>query len=137
MPPLPLGTLARAATDVVRARVLEMRPVIPAKGISYNEVDLELSWALKGLGENFLTIHVPGVADATHPTIVEHDPHLAIGEDVVLFLLLDDQSGAISILGLDQGVYRIVTDTNGQEVVFGNEAQGAELSAFIDGLDEK
>lgn len=134
MPSLSLETMTNAATEVIRGRVLDMRAVIPDSGIAYTEVDLDVSWALKGLSANILTLHVPGVADKQNPTIVDRAPRLAIGDDVMLFLLLDDETGVISILGLDEGVYKIVTDDKGQELVFGREAEGLKLSEFTDSL---
>jgi hypothetical protein len=134
MPSLSLETMTNAATDIIRGRVLDMRAVIPDSGIAYTEVDLEVSWALKGLSVKTLTLHVPGVADKQNPTIVDRAPRLAIGDDVMLFLLLDDETGVISILGLDEGVYKIATDDKGQELVFGKQAVGVEVSEFTDSL---
>jgi len=134
MPSLPVSTLTSVATDVVRGRVVDMRGVIPETGIAYTEVYLDVSWALKGMSQNHLTVHVPGVADKLNPTIVERAPKLSVGDDVLLFLLLDDESGAIGIFGLDEGVYRITKDRWGRELVNGKEAQGLEISAFIDRL---
>ena len=131
IPSLSLDQYIAASTDIVRATVVGRRAVFPDDGIAYTEVDLTVNWALKGTAQGLLTIHIPGAEDDTRITTADHCPCLTIGDDVFVALALDGESGILGVMGLDQGVFHVVTDSDRQEHVVGVDTNNSTPTDFI------
>jgi hypothetical protein len=115
--PADLVDLAADARAIVHGRVASVEPRWAA-GRRHVEtlVLLQVTAYLKGDLGGELTFKVPGGDLGTYRTIVVGAPRFRVGDEVVLFL--GATGPAIPhVLGLGQGVFRVVTDRQGQRVV--------------------
>jgi hypothetical protein len=131
LPDLPRSTYVKQAVDVVRCRVLAMHPIFPTGSVAYTDVDVIVSWALKGTAQSRLVVRVPGARDESRECLVERAPIMNPGDDMVLFLAMSGGSEIINVEGLDDGAFRVLTDRNGNERVFGRHVNGRDFHAFV------
>lgn len=108
--PADLTQLVLAARAIVHGRIVDLRPQLTD---DHRRVDtlvtIAVSTYLKGDLGSDVTFRVPGGRIGRYRTIVLDAPHFAVGEEVVL--LLSARGPSIPyVLGLDQGVFRVVTD---------------------------
>lgn len=116
--PADLGELAAESHAILHGRIVEVRAVWRdgRRGID-SLVTVEADGYFKGdLGEQ-VTFRVPGGVMGRYRTIILGAPALADGDEVVLFLGARGPSYPY-ILGLSQGLFRVVTDPrSGRKVV--------------------
>jgi hypothetical protein len=111
--PADLGQLARDAQAIVRGRIVAVdgRWTGDRRTIE-TIVTLEVESYLKGNFGPTLTFRVPGGDLGRYRSIVVGAPGFSVAERVVLFLGASGPSVPY-ILGLNQGVFRVVTASDG------------------------
>lgn len=125
---LSLERMAELADEIVEGVVVGQRPVFPAQGIAYTEVELLVRSVVKGSPPAQVRVHVAGARDGERLVRVMGSPELHAGETVFLFLL--DRPEVVGpepsrvILGLGQGTYRIPPAAPGAARVVGVHARG-------------
>jgi hypothetical protein len=105
--------LTRAASDVVRARALSTRCAWTEdhrRLVTFVEVEVLEAW--KGRAPARLTVLQPGGEREGIGQRVAGVAPLEVGEEVVLFL--ERQGPLHRVVGLSQGVYRVVRGAEGQ-----------------------
>jgi hypothetical protein len=111
--PTDLGELSRSAHSIARGRIVALEPHWTDKHRTVETiVTLEADAYLKGaLGET-VRFRVPGGELGRYRSIVVGAPQFAIGQLVVVFLGVRGASVPY-VLGLSQGVFRLVRDSEG------------------------
>lgn len=115
--PATIGELARDAHAIVRGRVVavDARWSDDRRAIE-TIVTLETEAYLKGaLGET-LQFRVPGGTLGRFRSIIVGAPQFAVGQRVIVFLGTHGPTVPF-VLGLGQGVFRVVADRNGDPIV--------------------
>jgi hypothetical protein len=115
--PADVGELARDARAIVRGRVagVEGRWTDDRRTIE-TIVTLEPEAYLKGSHGETVQFRVPGGTYGRYRNIVVGAPQFAVGQRVIVFLGARAPSVPY-ILGLNQGVFRVVQASNGQMMV--------------------
>jgi hypothetical protein len=116
--PIEFRELVTTAPVIVHGQVVDVRSGwVDGRRAIETFVTLEVAEYLKGnLGEH-VTLKVPGGQLGRYRTVLVGAPAFATGDEVVLFLKTDGPSFPF-IVGLSQGVFRIVTDRQtGRRVV--------------------
>lgn len=117
--PADLGDLVRGSQAIVHGRVVEVRAVW-ADGRRRVEtlVMLEAEDYLKGNFGETVTVRVPGGQIGRYRSVMVGAPVFTAGDEVVLFLSARGPSIPY-VLGLSQGVFRVVDDppTHGKLVM--------------------
>ena len=108
--PVELGELVLAARAVAHGRIVDLRPQVSA---DHRHVDtlvtLDVATYLKGNLGPSVTFRVPGGQIGRYRTVVIDAPHFTLGEEVVL--LFGSRGPSIPyVLGMNQGVFRVVSD---------------------------
>jgi hypothetical protein len=134
MPGLPRTTLLKAATDVIRGRVVATRAVFPEGGVGYTDVNIQLNWSLIGADDSQLTVRFPGADDGVNVTTVVGGPQVFLDNDVIVLIDRDDEAGITSLLGVNYGFYRVLKDDAGSERVYGERAVGVPMDEFVSDL---
>jgi hypothetical protein len=107
--PADLGELSRDARAIVRGRVASLDPQwTEDRGTIETIVTLEVESYLKGALGQVLRFKVPGGDLGRFRSIVVGAPEFAVDERVVVFLGAQGPSVPF-VLGLNQGVFRVVT----------------------------
>jgi len=107
--PADLGELSRDARAIVRGRVASLDPQwTEDRGTIETIVTLEVESYLKGALGQVLRFKVPGGELGRFRSIVVGAPEFAVDERVVVFLGAQGPSVPF-VLGLNQGVFRVVT----------------------------
>jgi hypothetical protein len=116
--PIEFRELVGTAPVIVHGQVVDVRSEwVDGRRAVETFVTVEAAEYLKGnLGER-VTFKVPGGQLGRYRTVLVGAPSFQAGDEVVLFLKSDGPSFPF-IVGLSQGVFRIVTDTqSGRRVV--------------------
>src|SRR6185295_16679047 len=107
--PADLGELSRDARAIVRGRVAALDPQwTEDRGTIETIVTLEVERYIKGALAPTLRFRVPGGDLGRFRSIVVGAPEFAVDERVVVFLGARGPSVPF-VLGLNQGVFRVVT----------------------------
>jgi hypothetical protein len=108
--PADFGDLVRAARAIVHGRIVEVRPQF-TDGRQRVEtlVTLQVATNLKGDLGRAVVFRVPGGQLGRFRTVVLGAPRFAPGEEVVLLLSARGPSVPY-VLGLSQGVFRVIPD---------------------------
>ncbi len=115
--PFDLVDLAGGARAIVQGRVASVEPRWTAGRRQVETlVRLEATGYLKGDLGRELIFKVAGGDLGTYRTVVVGAPRFVVGDEVVLFLGADGPS-IPHVLGLGQGVFRVVTDRQGRRLV--------------------
>jgi hypothetical protein len=122
----------RDSDDVVAARVVAVRPVVPIAGIPYREVDLDVHFSVKAMAPSKLTIDVIGAQTDTVQATAPESPEFGVGEEVALFLLHDASTGHWGILGLSEGTTRAWVDAAGTTRLRGRLVSDESSVSFFD-----
>jgi hypothetical protein len=116
--PIEFRELVTTAPVIVHGQVVDVRSEwVDGRRAVETFVTVEAAEYLKGnLGESFV-FKVPGGQIGRYRTVFVGAPAFQTGDEVVLFLKTDGPSFPF-LVGLSQGVFRIVTDTqSGRRVV--------------------
>lgn len=113
--PADFAELVRTATAVAHGRVVDVR----ARAASdtrriERQVTLEVTDYFKGDLGRTVTLFVPGGQVGPYRTVVPGAPEFTEGEEVILFLGANAPDPP-RIVGLSQGVFRVVPDTRSGE----------------------
>ena|SRR5690349_3653800 len=133
----PLESYAKLADEIVHARVEAVRVVQRGRALPMREVDLTILNAIKGESRSRLSVQVIGAQTPERTVLAPDAPELRPGEEVVLFLCYDRDSGTAGILGLSQGTYRVSEGPNGLVTVSGLHANQEGLGAFFARVTEE
>jgi hypothetical protein len=108
--PADFTQLVLAARAIVHGRIIDLRPQLTDDHRRIDTlVTMAVSTYLKGDLGSTVTFRVPGGRIGRYRAIVLDAPHFSVGEEVVL--LLSARGPSIPyVLGLNQGVFRVVTD---------------------------
>jgi hypothetical protein len=121
--PVSLESLANAAELVVRGTVASKSCQRDGSGRIYTRIQLDITEVWKGdVPPNFSIVHGGGILGEERVT-VSGQVQLEIGEEVVLFLVLNQRGEGVSI-GLGQGKFRIEKDAKSGELCAHNPFQG-------------
>lgn len=113
--PADFDELARTATAVAYGRVVDVRGRAASDTHRIErQVTLEVIDYLKGDLGRTVTLSVPGGQVGPYRTVVPGAPEFTEGEEVVLFLRTNPPASP-AIVGLSQGVFRVVPDTRSGE----------------------
>jgi hypothetical protein len=114
--PADLGVLSREARTIARGRVvsLDSQWTRDHHGVE-TFVTIEVESYLKGALGSALTFRVPGGRLGRYRSIVVGAPDFALGQRIVVFLG-HQAPGLPYVLGLGQGVYRLVPTDSGWNV---------------------
>jgi hypothetical protein len=114
--PIEFRELVHVSSTIVRGRVVDARAQwVDGRRAIETFVTIEAAEYMKGsLGET-LTVRVPGGQIGRYRTIFVGAPEFRQGDEVVLFLRA--YNGAVSIVGVSQGAFRIVADASGRRTV--------------------
>ena len=109
--PIEFRELVAAAPVIVHGRVMDVRSAwIEGRRSVETFVTIQAAEYLKGnLGES-VTIRVPGGEMGRYRTVFVGAPTFLAGDEVVLFLKTSTRS-LPTIVGLNQGAFRVVADT--------------------------
>lgn len=132
VPSVPLRAMALMASDVALVRIEGSRNVFPEAGVATTAYHATQLSSLKGLQRSQLEIHVGGARDASRWVLVEGAPTFAPGEEVLVFLWTEPDTGVTGVLGLERGVYRVEQGDGGERLVSGDHAQAEALDGFLD-----
>lgn len=132
IPSISLEAASYVATEIVHARVENVRTVFPTQGVAHTIYTVRVLSAMKGDASSTIDVTVAGAESETQRVEVEGAPHFAFDEEVVLFLWTSPSSRETGILGLERGTYRVSRDDEGKRFVHGEHADGAELNSFFD-----
>jgi hypothetical protein len=128
MEPMSIEQLACESALVVRGTVLRKSCQRDAAGRLFTKVELRLIETWKGAARDNLTVVHGGGILGNRKTTVSGQVEYGIGEDVVVFLVLNPRGEAVT-LGLGQGKFRVATDPRtGEQTVQGlfHGADGSE-----------
>jgi hypothetical protein len=116
--PIEFRELVTTAPVIVHGHVVDVRSEwLDGRRAVATFVTVEAAEYLKGNLGDHVTFKVPGGQLGRYRTVLVGAPSFQVGDEVVLFLKTDGPSFPF-IIGLSQGVFRVVTDTNsGQRVV--------------------
>jgi hypothetical protein len=115
--PVDLGELSRDARAIVRGRVMRLDPQwTEDRGTIETMVTLEVEGYLKGALGSTLRFRTPGGDLGRYRSVVVGAPAFAVDEHVVVFLGARGPSVPF-VLGLSQGVFRVVADAAGRWMV--------------------
>jgi hypothetical protein len=116
--PIEFRQLVTTARVIVHGQVVDVHSEwVDGRRAVETFVTVEAAEYLKGNLGDHVTFKVPGGQLGRYRTIFVGAPSFRAGDEVVLFLKTDGPSFPF-IVGLSQGVYRVVSDTNsGQRVV--------------------
>lgn len=132
VPSVPLRAMALMASDVALVRIEDSRNVFPETGVATTAYRATQLSSLKGLQRSQLEIHVGGARDAQRWVLVEGAPTFEPGEEVLVFLWTEPDTGVTGVLGLERGVYRVTEDEGGVRKVSGDHARSEALDSFLD-----
>lgn len=132
IPDVPLEAFALTATEIVHARVLDSRPDFREGRLPSTAYDIEVLGAVKGSLRSRWTVHVPGARDGNRWFEAPESPVFAFGEEVVLFLWTEPDTGVTVVLGIHKGAYRVHVDKAGTRRVRGLHARAEALPQFLD-----
>jgi len=133
-PPIPLEASARLATEIVHARVLDVRSEFPERGIASTVYTVQVLSAIKGSTAATMEVSVAGAVSESRRVAVDGAPTFSIGEELVLFLWKSPHGGETGILGLGRGAYRVSIEKNGLRRVDGEHAAHLALNEFLDAV---
>lgn len=124
--PLPIEELNQRSESVVHATVTAKSVQRDAQGRIYTKVTLQVqeSWKGKRPPENFSLVHSGGVLGDKIAT-VSGQPEYEIGEEVVLFLVLNQRGEGVT-LGLAQGKFKVQEEPHTREKHVGNPFHGEQ-----------
>lgn len=112
---LDLPALVQRAELIVEARVLA-RHTLESEGLLVTEYLLEVSRTFRGADQPYRTLRLPGGVRADGSgLLVPGVPHLAPGEEAVLFLEPEGRGGARLPAGLAQGKFGLRRAADGSK----------------------
>ncbi|WCJ58510.1 hypothetical protein NXS98_12360 [Fontisphaera persica] len=118
--PLSIEELAAQAQLVVQGTVLSRACQQDEAGRIYTRVELQVKEVWKGqLAETRLTLVHGGGVVGEKRTVVTGQAELAVGEEVVVFLVFNARGEAV-LVGLRQGAFHVQTPAAGGEAQAGN-----------------
>jgi hypothetical protein len=118
--------LVRASAAIVHAEVETTTVVAGGREIE-TWVGLRLLESLKGAGKRgHLTLRLPGGVTGTQVSLVHGIPTFEKGERVVVFAT-PLRSGALTVTGLFQGKYRVISEPGAEDQVVPDAGGGAEV----------
>lgn len=130
LPVQPFEQYVLDSDEIVRGLVTGQRPVFPANGLAYTEVDVWVVSAVKGTSHRMLHVRVGGATEGERRVEVVGAPRFFEGEEALLFLMrFDDPTSGeefYGIRGLEHGTYRLRADQTGAPGVRGLHASGEE-----------
>lgn len=132
IPRISLEAASYVATEIVHARVENVRPVFPEGGLPHTVYTVRVLSAMKGATTGTIDVTVAGAETATGSVGVDRAPRFEFNEEVVLFLWTAPGLNVTGILGLDRGTYRVSQDATGRRLLRGEHAQGVEINSFFD-----
>lgn len=113
--PADFAELVLTATAVAHGRVVDVRARAPSDTRRIErQVTLEVTDYFKGDLGRTVTVFVPGGQAGPYRTVVPGAPEFTEGEEVILFLGSNAPAPPY-IVGLSQGVFRVVPDTRSGE----------------------
>lgn len=114
--PIEFRELVHVSSTIVHGRVTDVRAGwTEGRRAIETSVTLDVTEYMKGSLGGTVTVRVPGGQIGRYRTIVVGAPAFHEGDEVVLFLRSYD--GALSIVGMSQGVFRVTADSSGHRVV--------------------
>lgn len=128
--PIEFRELVHVSAAIVHGRVTDVRAEwVDGRRAIETFVTIEAAEYMKGSLGGTLTVRVPGGQIGRYRTIFVGAPAFHDGDEVVLFLR--SYNGVLSVVGLNQGAFRIVANGAGQRlvttpVVMGKSADSAE-----------
>jgi hypothetical protein len=133
MSPLSIQQLSDKAQLVFHGTVREKTVQRDPQGRIYTRIKLEITDVWKGdpTLKSFMAVQAGGVLDEEAVT-VEGQDEFSVGEEVVLFLVLN-QRGEGVVIGLVQGKFKVAKDATGEKTVhnvFHGRAPGQEQNAI-------
>lgn len=116
--PMDLAELALEASVILHGRVVEVRPEWVRGGRQIDSVvTVEVETLFKGEPARRVSFFSPGGQIGVYRTVVPGAPELAPGAEVVLFLAPSGAERTPSVVGLSQGVLKVLPDANGAKRV--------------------
>ncbi|HUR19581.1 MAG TPA: hypothetical protein VMZ90_02150 [Vicinamibacterales bacterium] len=94
------------ASTIVRGRVTDVRAMRSTAGDVESVVTIAVETALKGSGETFVSMRVPGGTIGRYRTVMPGAPVMRVGEQAVFFLKRGP-GNSLWPVGLAQGIYRV------------------------------
>ena len=126
--PIEFRELVHVSSAIVHGRVTDARAAwVDGRRAVETFVTIEVTEYMKGSLGGTLTVRVPGGQIGRYRTIVVGAPAFHDGDEVVLFLRSYD--GALSIVGLSQGAFRVVADSSGRRLVTTPVVMGTSADA--------
>jgi hypothetical protein len=127
---LSTGDMIQKSTAIVRGKVTGSNTAFVGKDI-YTYYQLQVTQTLKSAPAQQMTqqiqVAVPGGAARGLRQMVAGAPALANGQDYVIFLWTS-RSGLTQIIGLSQGLFTVIEDSNGNPVLVRPAAAAMMLS---------
>lgn len=116
--PIEFRELVTSARVIVHGRVVDVHPEwVDGRRAVETLVTLDAAEYLKGDPLGQITFKVPGGELGRYRTVFVGAPEFARGDEVILFLKTNGSSMPF-VIGLSQGVFRVVTDArSGRRVV--------------------
>ncbi len=115
--PMDLAELATAASVIVHGRVVEVRPEWVRGGRQIDSsVTVEVETLFKGEPPRRFSFVSPGGQIGDFRSVVPGAPELSSGAEVVLFLAAGGAERTASLVGLAQGVLRVVSEAGAKRV---------------------
>ena len=116
--PMDLAELALEASVILHGRVVEVRPEWVRGGRQIDSVvTVEVETLFKGEPARRVSFLSPGGQIGVYRTVVPGAPELAPGAEVVLFLAPSGADRTTSVVGLSQGVLKVLRDASGPKRV--------------------
>jgi hypothetical protein len=114
--PIGFDDLIRESHVILHGTVISVRPEWRAgrRGIE-SIVTVRVEGRLKGTAGDEVSFRTPGGRMGRYRSILVGAPELQLGDEVVLFLAA--QGSGLRVVGLNQGVFRIVGGTSGEKRV--------------------
>lgn len=108
--PIEFRELVTSAAVIVHGRVVDVHPEwVDGRRAVETLVTVDAAEYLKGDPSRQITFKVPGGQLGRYRTVFVGAPTFARGDEVILFLKADGSSMPF-VVGLSQGVFRVVTD---------------------------
>ena len=136
MRPLSIQQLTDRAQLVLHGSVTKKTVQRDPQGRIYTRIELDVTEPWKGRPNRgpFVVVQAGGVL-GEEAMVVDGQEEFALGEEVVLFLVLN-QRGEGLVIGLVQGKFKVAKDSSGEKIVYNHfhgKVSGKEKSASFAG----